>query len=90
MTILSEGDAEKAVSIVSNLDKSLSKRRLDICQEIYFALRDGEFGSVGEKSSESYRKACSDVFPLAKCFKDEDLSTSKEIIENHKDKDVES
>lgn len=85
MPILSEADAGKAVSIVTKLDPSLSNRKLDICREIYFSLRDGDFGSVGEKSSESYRKACSDVFPLAKCFKDVDPSTPKEVIKNNRD-----
>merc|ERR1712045_978777 len=77
MHILSEGDAGKAVTMVTKLDPSLSNRKLDICEEIFFSLRDGDFGSVVKQSSESYRKACSDVFP-------------KEIIPNNKDKDVES
>jgi len=90
MHILSEGDAGKAVTMVTKLDPSLSNRKLDICEEIFFSLRDGDFGSVGKQSSEGYRKACSDVFPLAKCFKDAEPSSPKEIIQNNKDKDVES
>lgn len=90
MPLLSEGDAGKAVTIVSKLDPSLSNRKLDICKEIFFSLRDGDFGSVGKQSSEGYRKACGDVFPLAKCFKDAEPSSPKEIIKNNKDRDVES
>ena len=90
MPILSEGDAGKAVTVVTKLDPSLSNRKLDICKEIYISLRDGDFGATGIKSSDSYRKACSDVFPLAKCFKDVDTSTPKEASKNKKDRDVES
>ena len=90
MPILSEGDAGKAVTVVTKLDPSLSNRKLDICKEIYISLRDGDFGATGIKSSDSYRKACSDVFPLAKCFKDVDTSTPKQASKNNKDRDVES
>ena len=91
MATLSEKDAEQAVQVATNLKPDLDSRNLDVCEEVLVSLKDGDFGSAGINASDSYRKACCDIFPIAKCFKDPTPSTQKEIIvKNHKNRDVES
>jgi len=90
MMVMSDGNAEKAIKVATNLDSSLSNRNLEVCQGVLESLQDGDFGSAGKSASDNYKKSCCEIFPLAKCFMDISKTNSKEIIKNNSNRDVES
>ena len=75
MARLATGDLEEAVKVVTQLDSSLTNRRLDVCYEVHQSLAEGVFGAAGKSELESYRASCRELFPLAKCFKDKQIKT---------------
>jgi len=85
---------EEAVRIATQLDSTLTNRNLETCKDVLEMLQQGDFGGVGKNSAEKYKDACRDVFPLAKCFKNNFVVTNeKEVVSNHaasEERDIES
>jgi len=85
---------EEAVKIATQLDSALTNRNLETCRNVLEMLQQGDFGGVGKNSAEKYKDACREVFPLAKCFKNNFVVASeKEVVSNHaasQERDIES
>jgi hypothetical protein len=71
MVLLEPGTAAPAaVKLVTRLGEELASRNRHTCLSILEALRAGDFGPEGVRLVEEYRAACSQLFPLAVCFRD--------------------
>ena len=79
MVTISEAEADKAVKAVTQLDSSLTNRNLDTCHEVLTSLADGDFTKVGLSAAQAYKQSCRKLFPLAKCFQDQQAVSSKGV-----------
>ncbi|XP_063046142.1 N-alpha-acetyltransferase 15, NatA auxiliary subunit a [Engraulis encrasicolus] len=68
MVYLDPSSEKIAVELATSLDESLTGRSIQICTEVLQALRDGGLGSEQQKTLESYRASCHQVFPHALAF----------------------
>lgn len=86
--------AEEAVKLVTQLDPNLKNRNLPICHEVLEFLQQGDFGVLGKNSAEKYKEACTEIFPIAQCFKNSSVvAVEKEVTNNHtnsQERDIES
>ncbi|XP_066562716.1 N-alpha-acetyltransferase 16, NatA auxiliary subunit [Amia ocellicauda] len=67
MYFLDNSRQEKAISIATQLDETMSDRNVKTCTKVLEALLDGSFGSL-QLQAEDYRTACHKLFPLATAF----------------------
>jgi len=85
---------EDAVKLITQLDPNLINRNLQTCNGVLESLHQGDFGVLGKNSAEKYREACREIFPIAKCFKNNAVvAGEKDVANNHttsQDRDIES
>jgi len=85
---------EDAVKLITQLDPNLINRNLQTCNGVLESLHQGDFGVLGKNSAEKYREACREIFPIAKCFKNNTVvAGEKDVANNHttsQDRDIES
>ncbi|KAL2077735.1 hypothetical protein ACEWY4_027239 [Coilia grayii] len=68
MVYLDPSSEKIAVELATCLDESLTGRSIQICTEVLQALRDGGLGSEQQKTMESYRATCHQLYPCALAF----------------------
>nr|XP_015219423.1 PREDICTED: N-alpha-acetyltransferase 16, NatA auxiliary subunit [Lepisosteus oculatus] len=67
MYFLDNTRQEKAISIATRLDETMSDRNAKTCTRVLDALLEGSLGSC-QSQAEDYRSACHRLFPLAAAF----------------------
>lgn len=76
MAVISPSKSEEAVKVATKLESDLVDRDLDTCAQVLSALQLGELGPGGKAKADLYKAQCRELFPLAKCFKDTQISNS--------------
>merc|ERR1712037_171238 len=71
MAVISPSKSEEAVKVATKLD-----RDLETCAQVLSALQLGELGPGGKAKADLYKAQCRELYPLAKCFKDTQISNS--------------
>ena len=82
MVKVNPSETKKALSLVTNLDPSLTSRNIKTCTFILEAMKSGEFGSEGKDAVSGYKESCSKLFPLTLCFMDKIPVYMDKVVED--------
>lgn len=78
---IDNGQKEKGMALIMDLDDSLEGLDLPICTRLYLDLQNGEFDASPEEI-DSYRKVCEKRFPYADMFKTATTPPKEDIDSN--------
>ncbi|EDV25040.1 uncharacterized protein TRIADDRAFT_25871 [Trichoplax adhaerens] len=81
LNILNPSASDRVLQLCCNLSYDHIETELPVCAKVYKNLQKDTFGKVPESVIETYRKSCSQLFPLAAVFQDnQTASETNEVV----------
>jgi tetratricopeptide (TPR) repeat protein len=68
MAVINPSQTGEAVQLATKLGQELVDKDLDTCAQVLEALQMGDLGAEGKAKADQYKESCRHIFPLAKCF----------------------